>query len=494
LDTGHGWSWSGTAWVDTGPFQGPAGNPGTNAMTTVATGFTVPPQGQSVSVNVADSSFATPGEMVYVAAAGAGGLAGGMQVTGKVTGQLTLLNPVPPSTIPLASPSGAGLLTQLSGNTTDLVDGSNNCQPIAGAVQPIIWSARLRSLNVLGNPNFEVDQRNVGNAVTVAPGLLAIDRWHTIKNSAATLGATAQQVGGVYSLVPGTNFCISRSVLRITLTTAQASLAATDTLQIWQAVEGSTFRELSQDVHSISILCQSSVANLNFSVYLQNNAGTYSIVYLCSLGAANTPTLFKFPSIPVWPTGGGWQIASGLVGYTIGVVLAAGSSFIAPATGTWQTSGNFVGASGMSNFAAQAVNSTFDIAFVQHEPGPQCTTLMDKPFSQNYDECLRYYQKSEPYSYSAVQVTTPRTYAATPSGNIYTPISYIKAMAKAPTITAYALTSNTASAVRDTTAGIDRGVSSVIGSSTSGFGGFGLASQNAGAGIYYFSYTADTGW
>ena len=43
------------------------------------------------------------------------------------------------------------------------------------------------------------------------------------------------------------------------------------------------------------------------------------------------------------------------------------------------------------------VNSAFDIAFVQHEPGSVCSTFMDKPFTQNQDECLRYYHKTYDY-------------------------------------------------------------------------------------------------
>src|SRR5206468_12857107 len=41
---------------------------------------------------------------------------------------------------------------------------------------PEIWSVRLRSFNAVGNPNFEVDQVNIGAAVANINGS-CMDRW-----------------------------------------------------------------------------------------------------------------------------------------------------------------------------------------------------------------------------------------------------------------------------------------------------------------------------
>jgi microcystin-dependent protein len=113
-----------------GPTGG-TGSPGNDAFTTVNTGFTVPPVGQTVTIYVADSTFATIGELVYVAGAGTGGTqAGALQVTAKAPGQLTLLNPVPPPAIPPADNTQPGLLNKLSGNSTDYVGGDNNCHTL----------------------------------------------------------------------------------------------------------------------------------------------------------------------------------------------------------------------------------------------------------------------------------------------------------------------------------------------------------------------------
>ena len=69
-----------------------------------------------------------------------------------------------PATPPLASSSANGYLLKTSGLTTDFLDGSNHFQDLATALRPVIWNYRSRSFNALGNPTFEIDQRNVGGS------------------------------------------------------------------------------------------------------------------------------------------------------------------------------------------------------------------------------------------------------------------------------------------------------------------------------------------
>lgn len=79
---------------NTGP-TGPTGNTGPNglnAFSTSTSGFTVPAVGGSVTVTVADASWLTVGEFVYIADANGSGQAGAMQVTAITGNQVTLLN------------------------------------------------------------------------------------------------------------------------------------------------------------------------------------------------------------------------------------------------------------------------------------------------------------------------------------------------------------------------------------------------------------------
>jgi hypothetical protein len=339
-------------------------------------------------------SWLVLGQMLWIdQSAGGVGQGGLMQVTNVVGNAVTLLNISAGTGIPLANTTQPGLLTKLSGNATDFVDGTNTCQNLVGAVQPTIWSARLRSFNAIGNPNFEVDQRNVGTATTSVNGVFVQDRWSVSKNG--TMAMTDQQIPS-FQNAPSSSFLISQNCLRFTLTTQSATLAASDYFVFNQMIEGPLWRELAGDVHSLSLLVRSSVAGLKFGVALRDSPPTRSLVKLCTIPSANTWTLITLPNLPGWLSGN-FGAGVGLPGYQLVITLACGATGTTVANDAWQSS-NFFGAIGQSNFAASPVNSTFDISMAQHEPGAICSQFIDKPFPQNYDECQRYFQKNVAYA------------------------------------------------------------------------------------------------
>jgi hypothetical protein len=390
-----------------------------------------------------------------------------------------------------ASASTAGLLKQLSGNTTDFVDGTNACQNLVAAIQPTIWSVRLRSINAAGNSTMECDQINIGNTVANATGKI-IDRWVISKSGTMVVSAGQVSAAAGDVLVPNTSFCITRSFFRVTLTTAQASLAASDTLTISQLVEGPLFRELQYDVHSLQVLVRSSVAGLKFGLCVKD-ANTRALIKLCTIPSSATWTLITLPNLPVWPSAGAFSSAPGVNGYQLIITLAAGTTVTSPANDTWQN-GNYWGAVGQSNFASNAVNSTFDIAFIQHEPGSQCSTLIDCPFTQNYDACLRYLQKSFTYTDKPGVVNAPSSImTVTPANGTTLALGaqFKKPMAKIPTVTIYNASTGAANSVWT---GASIAVSSVSNIGDSGFGWITLASASTAGNYCNYHYVADSGW
>jgi hypothetical protein len=354
-----------------------------------------------------------------------------------------------------------------------------------------IWSARLRSFQALGNNTFEVDQRNAGAASTVN-GFIQ-DRWTVGKTG--TMAFTAQQaLPGTAINIPGTSFGITRSYFHLALTTAEASLAAADYLVIQQNIEGPRWRELQNDVHSFQILARSSVANLSFGVTLRDGTPTQSLTNLLTLPTANTWTLLTLPNLPIWPAGN-FVNTPGVASYVLTIVLACGTTNMTTANGTWQ-SGSHFGAIGQSNFAASPVNSTFDIAYVSHEPGALCSNPpMDCDFQSNLDSCLRYYNKS--YSYSVVPGTvTPLgmlgMVAPVGAGSGFGPVRFPKPMAKVPTVTFYNHATGAANSVRDA-GGVDHtGANTNPGDS--GFYTVNFTTATTGPMAVFAHYTADTGW
>jgi hypothetical protein len=151
----------------------------------------------------------------------------------------------------------------------------------------------------------------------------------------------------------------------------------------------------------------------------------------------------------------------------------------------------------MTNFAAFPATgaSSFLIQYVQHEPGPECTPmpLLDKPFSQNLDECLRYYQKT--YDYAVLTATN--TAAGVIQGisiagtGQYLPLRFQKPMAKIPSMYTWGYT-GTPNAVN--IGGTDYGISSHVNIGTKGFGGWVLATSASALYSIASHYTADTGW
>jgi hypothetical protein len=479
----------------TGP-SGPQGAQGSNAFTTTASNFTVPNVGATTTVTLNDASWITIGQMLYISTAGGSSTsAGGLQVTAKTGNLVTLLNPAVVSAIPPADTTQAGLLNQLSGLSTDYVGGDNATHDTGS----IIWSARLRSFNAIGNPNFEVDQRNCSNPVSIGSSTMVCDRWWGRRGPSTTAVANMFSVGNNLNLVPGTNFRISQNSFKVTLTTAQATMAAGDYFGFSQYVEGPLFRELSMDVHSISLLVYTSVAGLKFSVALRDNptGPTRSLVKLCTVPNANTWTLIQLPNLPLWDAGGTFSTVTGTPAYELWVVLAAGSNFISPAADTWQT-GQFIAAPGMSNFCASSVNSTFYLGFVQHEPGSLCTTLIDKPFTANLSECMRYYWKSTLYN----EIAGANTSGSFLAGFTTQAVGYVRfpgvfpvRMAKAPTIRWFGMTGNpgTSNAIRNDATAADVAVSSQSSVTDMSWGSPSIATA-AGPNAWRANIDADTGW
>ena len=398
-----------------------------------------------------------------------------------------------------AGPAGPTAVSTDAGNIATLGSDSKILVP-----QSALWNMRLRSLNAIDNPNFECDQRLAG-ATTGAVALC--DRWFRVGVPTAPV-ITGQKISAP-AVIPGTNYRITNNALQFTLTTA----GSVPTNQAWgfqQTVEGNVLRPLFQDVTSISILAASSVASFVFPVILSNgvnsSSGGWCIGYLCTTSPTpNTPTLITIPNIPVWPgtEGTEWFTTPGQLGYQIRFSLcaAASSSIGAAAIGQWLRppgGGNIWGVAGQTNFGALATGSTFTLYYVQHEPGPVCSTLMDKPFTQNLDECLRYYTKSYDYGTKAGTASNPSGQilwcTSQASTTFYSTIFFKKVLAVTPTVVAYSPSTGAPNTIRDTTNSVDRTVNSYVSTGLSSSGGVLTAVASPAGSNMAMHYTADTGW
>jgi hypothetical protein len=349
--------------------------------------------------------------------------------------------------------------------------------------------------NALSNPNFEVDARTAGAGGT---GGFVQDRWNC---GAVGFTITGKQTAGpVY--VPGTNFCISNNFLRITNTAAHTP-AAGDYIQFYQTLDGPRIRALFNGPTSGSLLCRSSVANTAFSLNIQDTgspAPVWNLTHLCTLPTANAWTLIQVPNIPVFSSSAHFSSGLGVVGGYFMFGLAAGTTYTAPSNDTWvSSSGSYVCGPGCGNFGANA-GATFDIAFLQWEPGPYCNQLVDKDFATNLLDCERYFTKTWDMGTAVGTATDAGSLGnSIPLGSNWQPanVRFPVTMVKVPTVTIYgrnvAPMINTIGYVMGT--GSSKAVTGVAGTSTQGYSYFSIASPLPTVtdwGIWH--HTADVGW
>jgi microcystin-dependent protein len=384
-DSGHTHSYNHP--LTSGPTWGGSG--WTNAADTTGTGY---------------ASLAAAGDIGGVWSDGpnyasTAGPSGGSDNTGSGSGHNTMppficlvyivkvsIGGGPTAQAPIANQTQAGLMNQLDGNPTSYVGGDNACHPAT----TLFSNARLNSYNALGNPNFEIDARTVGAGASTN-GAFAQDRWQL---QFAGGGITAKQMAGQV-VIPGTTFPITQNYLRITLNTQDAAPAAGDFLQVLQFIEGIRIRELFGGPSYVTLLCRSSVAGLVFGVNLRDQPQAWTCTQTGTITNANQWTTIPIAAFPLFTASGTFPTTPGNNGVQLGICLMCGSTYSNTSNGIWINK-NAVGAVGQSNFAAAPVGSTFDLAFIQHEP-IAFTQFMDKKWDDNETECCRYFDKS--YSY-----------------------------------------------------------------------------------------------
>jgi len=124
--------------------------------------------------------------------------------------------------------------------------------------------------------------------------------------------------------------------------------------------------------------------------------------------------------------------------------------------------------------------------------------LMDKPFMQNYDECLRYFAKSYDYAvpFGTGNAASGRIGFICPVGFAQYPMGtevFSTPLAKIPTVTIYSDVTAAMNTCRDQNAGADKTVSSSI-FNTRRINQLSLGAAATAGGVVTFHYAADTGW
>ena len=238
------------------------------------------------------------------------------------------------------------------------------------------------------NGGMQVSQEKGTTAITgvLANSVYAVDGWRVSNGGTNVL--SAQQVTDA---PPGYS-----NSLKLSVTTASASLAVGDYATLQHQIEGYRASRLAWGT--------TNAQPLTIGIWVKaNRAGTYSGTVIN--GAANRSYMFSFviTTSLAWQfitttnpgdTAGAWT-SDNTTGLYVIITLAAGTTYISP-PGVW-TAGFFLGVAGTTNGVA-ATTDTFQITGLVVLPGIEAPSAARSPFIMRpYDQelllCMRHWER-----------------------------------------------------------------------------------------------------
>ena len=268
-------------------------------------------------------------------------------------------------------------LEELSTAVTDITDGLT----FTGNVNvPSLNGGQLAGTrNKIINGKMDVAQRGT-SFPAIASGAYSLDRWVIGANTTAAILTASQAADGP----SGEAF---QNSLRLAVTTADATIAATDNFTLNQRIEGYNVRDLIGKTFTLSFWVRSSKTGVHCVSFI-NSGVDRSYVAEYVINAAST---WEYKSITVsggFPAAGTWDWTNG-IGLNVRWSLASGSNSQNTA-GTWQT-GNFSATANQVN-VLDTVGNIFAITGVQLEVGAVATPFEHRQIGTELSMCQRYYE------------------------------------------------------------------------------------------------------
>jgi len=244
----------------------------------------------------------------------------------------------------------------------------------------VVMSSPFAMRNKIINGAMEIDQRAATVTVNAAGPLYSVDRW----------GGTGETSDGVFTLAKTAagpaGFPAS---LKATVTTADASIGASQRYIIQHRIEGTNTADLawgsaSAKTVTLSFWVFSSLTG-TFGGFLRNSAGNRNYVLSYTVSAANT---WEYKTITIaGDTTGTWLTDTG-IGIILAFSLGAGSSLVGTAD-VWSAN-NHQGPTGQTQLISTN-GATFYLTGVQLEVGSVATPFERRLYPQELAMCQRYF-------------------------------------------------------------------------------------------------------
>ena len=257
------------------------------------------------------------------------------------------------------------------------------------SVQNIKMSNIVQSKNIIINGDMSIAQRATSTSSITGNGYHTIDRFNTINT---TLGTWTQSQST--DVPTGQGFATS---LKMDCTTADASPAAGDRLDIQQKFEGQNLQYLKKGT--------SSAQSTTLSFWVKSNkTGTYIVELFDSDNTRQISQAYTISSSNTWEkktlTFAG--DTSGALGndngnsLQVSWFLAVGSTYSSGTLSTtWTSNTNANRAVGQVNLADSTSNEWY-VTGVQLEAGTTASDFEFLPFDVNRERCYRYYRTLVP--------------------------------------------------------------------------------------------------
>ncbi len=238
--------------------------------------------------------------------------------------------------------------------------------------------------NVIINGDMGIAQRGTAFAAC-ADGAYTVDRWKLINGTDAVMTLAQNTTERPTIAQSGVRFNAS---LMVDVTTADASIGATQACALQYALEGYDIRHLMGQQVTLSFWVKAT------------KTGTYCVVLLNSGSDKIYPVQYTVNQASTWEkktitltmhdgASGTWDFTNG-IGLRIRFVLAAGSNYNNGTNATWGTTG-LCGTSSQVNGLDSDANY-FLLTGVQLEKGSVATPFEYRPFADELRLCQRYFQ------------------------------------------------------------------------------------------------------
>jgi len=257
---------------------------------------------------------------------------------------------------------------------------------LAALIANVNNGSSLAAKNFIINGNMSVWQRATAATAAGNGQYNTVDRWMTWLNG-----------GGAYNAEQSTGHLSDtghENALKLSVTTADTSIAGGDYYSFVQFIEGKNAQSLQYGTSdakpvTLSFWVRATKTGTNTIVFQKDDSTTYRMIKEYTINSSNT---WEYKTITIEPdsnikAGGGAIDNDTGRGIQITWILKYGSNYEGTAD-TWITAGNYTTTNQVNHM--DSTSNTFYITGVQLEIGEKATEFEHEPYEATLAKCQRY--------------------------------------------------------------------------------------------------------